>query len=94
MIEMSENDARIVEESAARIGQLDPARLAPEQLHVELALEGANLLAERRLLDAQPRGGARDVALFRYGNEVTQVTQLHYPYLTDMDKTTSIYLIE
>src|SRR5258708_37346874 len=94
MIDLGENDARLVEESPTRVGQLDPARLAPEQLHVELAFERANLLAERRLLDAKPRGGARDVGLLGHGNEVTQVPHFHDPYLTDMNITHSIYWID
>src|SRR5437660_6083822 len=48
-----EHDPRFREKGFARRGQLDSARLAPEQLEFELGFERANLLAERRLLDAR-----------------------------------------
>ena len=47
-----EDPPRLGEERFACLGQLDPARLAPEQLHLELGFESPDLLTERRLLDA------------------------------------------
>ena len=69
--------ARFGEKRLARLGQLDPARLAPEQLHVELGFERADLLAERRLLDAEPLGRAGDVTLLGDGDEIAEVAQFH-----------------
>src|SRR5256885_15878954 len=65
------------QERAAGIGQADPARMAHEQGGVDLALERADLLAERRLLDVQLLRRARDVALVRDGDEVTEMAQFH-----------------
>src|SRR5207245_8245751 len=77
VIDLREDYACLVEEGAPRVGQLDPAWLAPEQLRVEFAFERADLLTERRLLDAQSRGGARDMRLLRHGNEISKVSKLH-----------------
>ena len=72
--ELREDGARIVEHCAAGIGQLDAARLAAEQLHIELALERLDLLAERRLLHAEPLGRPGDVALLGDRDEIAKMT--------------------
>src|SRR3954451_19237741 len=61
----------------AGLGQLDAARLAVEQLHIELVFERADLLAQGRLLDAEPFRRAGDMALLGNGDEVAKVTQFH-----------------
>ena len=86
-----EQRAGPLEKCAARIGELDAARLALEQLHTELFLERADLLAQRRLLNAEACRGPRDMAFFSNGDEIPEVTQLHMPYLSDMDYQLSIY---
>ena len=53
------------------------ARLAPEELDVELGLERLDLLAERRLLHAQPLGRPGDMLLLGDGDEIAEMTQLH-----------------
>ena len=67
----------VVEQRLSRRGQFDAARLAAKQHHVEFAFQRANLLRQRRLLDAEPLGGAGDMALFGDRYEVAQVTQFH-----------------
>ena len=63
--------------------------LLPPKVH---ALEVTNLKAQRRLLDAEPLGGSREVSLLGDRNEVAQVSQIHacntgnvliplYPYI-------------
>ena len=56
------------------IGKLDASRLAPQKLYPELSLKCTDLLTQRRLLDAEPRGGARDVAFFSDRDEISQVS--------------------
>ena len=51
--------------------------MAHEQRGVDLAFERPDLLAERRLLDVQLLGGARDVALVSDGDEIAEVAQFH-----------------
>jgi hypothetical protein len=68
---------RVPEQHPARLGERDAPPGPREQLHPELALELADLLAERRLRDAEPRGGAAEVQLLRDRHEVPQVPELH-----------------
>jgi len=65
------------EVDATRVGQFDAARLATKQLHIELAFQRFNLLAERRLLHAQSFSGARNVSFLGDRNEVPKVPQFH-----------------
>src|SRR5437868_11971952 len=58
-------------------GQLDSARLATEQLEFELGFERAKLLAERRLLDVEPRCRASHMTFLRDGNEISEMAQFH-----------------
>ena len=80
------------EEGAAGIGQRHAARMAHEQLGVDLALERADLLGERRLLHVQLLGGARDMALMRDGDEVAEMAQFHGAYPMNMEMAFIIYL--
>jgi hypothetical protein len=48
-------------------------RPAVKQLRIELGLQRLDLLAQGRLLDAQPFGGARDMALLGHGDEIAEV---------------------
>ena len=74
--------------------QLHPAWQAAQQLHVQLALQRADLLTERRLLHAQPFGGAGYVAFLGDGDEVAEVAKFHLPYPIDMDFAVSILWID
>ena len=80
------------QEGAAGVGQADAARMAHEQGGVDLALERADLLAERRLLHAQLLGRARDVALMGDGDEVAEMAQFHGHIDSSMEWQFTIYL--
>ena len=54
--------------------------MAHEQGGVDLALQRADLLAERRLLHVELLGRARDVALVGDGDEVAEMAQFHQAY--------------
>ena len=90
-IDLIENHAGAIEKGSAGVGQLHAARLAAEQLNVQLLLQGADLHAERRLLDTQAFRGPGDVLFFGDGNEIAQVAQLHLPYVSDIDCELIIY---
>ncbi len=64
---------RLVEQHGPGGRQLDPARRPHEQLHAERRLERLDPLAERRLGDVQPLGGAAEVQLLGDGDEVAEV---------------------
>src|ERR1051326_4293746 len=79
MLDPLEDRARFSEQRFARLGQLDTARLAAKQLYIELLLEGSDLLAERRLLDAEPLGRPGHMPGFRDRHEIAKMAQLHLP---------------
>ena len=84
-VDLIENDACPIEKGDAGVGQLHAARLAAEQLHLELLLQCADLHAQRRLLDAQAFRGPGHVLFFSDGNEIAEVAQFHMPYVSDID---------
>lgn len=61
----------------AGLGQLHALGGAHKQLHAQLFFQLLNLPGERRLRDMQPRRGAADVQLFRHGDEVFQMPEIH-----------------
>ena len=78
MVEALENETTLLEQDAAGLRQLDAARLAAEELHVELPLDRLDLLAQGWLLHAEPLGGAGDVPLLRDRDEVPELPQVHH----------------
>ena len=90
-IDLIENHASALEKGSAGVGQLHAARLAAEQLNVQLLLESADLHAERRLLNTQAFRGPGHVPFFGDGDEIAQVAQLHLPYVSDIDCELIIY---
>lgn len=72
-----QDGARVLQELGAGLCQFDAARQAQEQRRADLALQLLDLLAERRLADAQPRGGAGEMQLVGDHGEIAQVSQFH-----------------
>jgi hypothetical protein len=68
---------RLGEELSSGVGQLDAALGAVEQLHVQLALESPDRLAQRRLGDTHAHGRPAEVQLFAHGDKVAEVPELH-----------------
>src|SRR5712675_592092 len=91
MLDAIEDRACFGQQRFARLGQLDAARLAPEQLHFELGFERADLLAQWRLLDAESFRRAGDMPLLGDGDEITEVPQFHLRYSDNMDRASVIY---
>src|SRR5204862_6220066 len=69
---------RVFQECDACRRELDAARQPLEEQDAELALEGLQLLAERRLLDSEPPGRAREAALLGDGDEIAKMAELHW----------------
>src|SRR5262245_34605350 len=72
-----EQSPRLREQQRTGRRQGDPARVAPQQRHTQGSLELAELLAQRRLRDVQPLGGAREAQLLGDGYEVAKIAQVH-----------------
>src|SRR5580704_5316438 len=76
--DLGQRQTRVIEERLAGRGQLDAACAAGHEPGADLALQLAQLTAERRLRRAQPPlGGDRDALLLGHGNEITEMPQLH-----------------
>ena len=65
VLDLGQDRLGIGQERAAGVGQGHAARMALEQLGIDLAFERADLLGKRRLLHAELLRGARDMALMR-----------------------------
>ncbi len=68
---------RLLLQQPAGVGEPHTAAVALEQLHPELGLEPADLLAQRRLGDVQALRGPTEVELVGNRGEVAQMAQLH-----------------
>src|SRR5215813_3520909 len=77
VVQLCEHGAGIVEEGATGLGQLDTTPFAAEELRVKFAFQRLDLLAEGRLLHAEPLSGARDVPFLGYCNEIPEVPEFH-----------------
>ena len=73
MIHLGENGAGIAEQGPAGVGEADAARQAVEQLRVELALKRLDLLAERRLADANLGRRPREMPLLGDSQKISDV---------------------
>lgn len=72
-----ENLPRVREVGPAGLGQVDAMVVADEEVEPKLALELADLPAQRRLGDVEPLGSAAEVQLVGNGNEVAEMPELH-----------------
>ena len=62
-------------------------------MNIEFSLQRANLLTERRLLDAKPLGCPGDMPFFGDGDKVAKVSEFHPPYPLYMDNSLAILWI-
>src|SRR5437763_1572805 len=69
----SEDDARTIEEHLSRLGQVDAARMALEELDAELSFEPPDLRRESRLGNPQALGGPGEAALLSDGHEIAEM---------------------
>ena len=69
--------AGFIEENFPRLGEPHGFCAMVEQRHAQLILQVADLPAQRRLRDVQPRRRARDVLFFGDSDEISQVAKFH-----------------
>ena len=65
------------DEGAALIGEAGAGAVAVEQADAEMPLELGDLGRDRRLAEAQPRGGATEAEVLRDREEGVQMVKLH-----------------
>ena len=70
VFDLFEDDAGLLEQELSSIRQLHAPRQTTEQGRSQFLLQLSNLRAQRRLIDAQFRGRAREIQLLRDRNEV------------------------
>ena len=76
-VELGQHGAGVAQERLAGGGELDAAAGALEQPDPQLGLEGADLLAERRLGDVQTSRRAPEVQLLGDGDEIAKLAEFH-----------------
>src|SRR5690606_27195369 len=69
--------AGFLEKQPAGVGQRHVPVAALEQAHPEFLFQGLDLLAQRRLGNAQHLSGAAEMQLLGDGDEIAQVAQFH-----------------
>ncbi|MNN04923.1 hypothetical protein D3C81_1176640 [compost metagenome] len=76
-LQLGQHLTRLGQEQPAGLAQRHSAVGALEQAHAQLLLQRLDLLAQRRLGNAQLQGGAAEVQLFGNGDEIAQVAEFH-----------------
>jgi hypothetical protein len=71
------NAARLLEKSLTRRRQLDVPLRSEKEIHLELAFEVSNLLAQGRLGGVQPARRMSEMELFRDRDEISKMAKLH-----------------
>jgi hypothetical protein len=89
-VKMAENCSSVLKERATSFGQLNTTRLAAKKLNIKFAFDRFDPLAERRLLHAEPFGGARDMSFFCDCDEIPEMSKLHSHIQYDMNFDVSI----
>ena len=74
---LRQDDSRLLHEHAARLGELHLALGAVEKRNPEFLFELPDLMAEGRLTEIEPLGGAAEVQRLGQSNDVAKVAQLH-----------------
>jgi hypothetical protein len=77
MFRLGQRRSGFDEKGAPRVRELDSAVRSMEEADAEVLLEAADLLTERRLRDVKALRGSTEVQLFRDGDEVPEVAELH-----------------
>jgi hypothetical protein len=67
----------MVQEDAARLGELDPSAIAAEELHTDGALELKDLLRETGLGDVEAFRRSPEVEFLGHDDEVPELTEIY-----------------
>jgi hypothetical protein len=76
-VDVGEEPPGVLGEPAAGFGEVHTAAVADEQGDAQLVFQPRELGGQRWLGEVQSRGRSGDGALFRDGEEVAQLTQVH-----------------
>jgi hypothetical protein len=90
LILKSENVSGLLNQHGTDLGRANAARKPLKQANAEFLLQEFDLLAERRLCDAELFGGVREAAVIGDGNEIAQMPEFHV-YRPDIDVALNIY---
>ena len=77
LINAAEELERLIVKEPTRLGQLQRAAAAIQQLHAKFGLKVLNLTAERGLSDMKLFGGAAEIPRPGDRSEVAELTQFH-----------------
>src|SRR3954471_22793881 len=77
ILQTGEDRTRLIEKSAASLGQFNPACLAVKELDVEFPLDPFDQSTQRRLLRSKPLGGAREMPLLGDRDEIPELPEVH-----------------
>ena len=83
-------EIQTLNEHGTDLGRANAARKPLKQANTEFLLQEFDLLAERRLCDAELFGGVREAAVIGDGNEIAQMPEFHV-YRPDIDVALNIY---
>jgi hypothetical protein len=78
---LREDHAGLVNEELSRLGHLHLSLGAVEELDPELLLHLSNLLAQRRLADAQTCSRLSEMQALGYGDHVSEVAELQTTHI-------------
>ncbi|MNT45094.1 hypothetical protein D3C72_1816550 [compost metagenome] len=76
LVHQRDDVARVGEQRAPAFREFHAPGQTMEQRDAQLLFQHADLLAERRLADAEPGGGLGQVGFLGHGQEVAQKTQI------------------
>ena len=77
LVHQGDDVARVFQQRAPAFGELHAARQPVKERHAQLRLQHADLLAERRLADAQPGRRLGQMGFLGDGQEVPQQPQIN-----------------
>lgn len=89
-VEIVQQPLRLARQEAHAFGQPHSLGVALEEPHPEFGFERVDLLAERRLLNAQRHGGDGQLTGLRRREEVAQLSQIHPPRFRSLCSRPSI----
>src|SRR6185312_6060823 len=88
---LRQGGARLGEEQAAGLGELDAAPVALQELGSELALDRLYLERQRRLADIQPLRRAGEMQLLGQHHEIAELPEVHGLYAALYKRRPIIY---
>jgi hypothetical protein len=79
---LCDGGARLREEDPTGVGQLNVSLGSSQQRYLQALFQATDLLAQRRLGDAESESGSPEVQFLGHGNEVPEMSELHESYIS------------